>query len=344
MKTIKDFNFRNKYVLVRCDFDVPVSRTGDIVDDFRIKQSIPTIKYLIKERARVILISHLGRPKKRELRYSLKPVAQKLEKLLKQKVKFLNDCIGAKVKKETEKMKPGEIILLENLRFYEEETKRDLKFAERLSQLADIYINEAFAVCHRNHASLVDLPKFLPSGAGFLLEKEICVLGNLMKKAKKPLIVIIGGKKVETKAKLIDKISFQADSLLINGLIQKELKEKRISLKYPQKIIKPVDEIKGKDIGPKTIKLFRDKIKGAKTIFWNGPLGMIEKQEFSKGSKEIAKAIIKSPALSVIGGGETLKFLNEIGLLEKFNHASVGGGAMLAFLSGEKLPGIKALK
>ena len=344
MKTIRDFNFRNKYVLVRCDFNVPLSGSGEILDDFRIKQTIPTIEYLIKEGAKIILMSHLGRPEgKATEKLKLNPVQNRLTEYLDVSIVKASDCFGSEIEKWTKEMQPGEVLLLENLRFHKEEEENDKNFAKELSKLGDIYINDAFGASHRAHASIVGIPKYLPSGAGLLLEKEIKILAGLMRNPKKPLVAIIGGKKVETKAKLIDKISFVADSLLIGGLIQKELKEKRIFLKHPQKITEPVDEIRGKDIGPKTIKLFKDKIKGAKTVFWNGPLGMIEKQEFSKGSKEIAKAIIKSRAFSVIGGGETLKFLNEIGLLEKFNHTSVGGGAMLAFLSGEELPGIKAL-
>jgi len=348
---------------MRCDFNVPLDERGNVLDsnppttpqyiisdDFRIKQTIPTIEYLIKKGAKVILMSHLGRSaqnqksKIKNQKYSLKPVAKRLEKLLEWKIKFLDDCIGEKVKKETEKMKPGKVVVLENLRIHKEEEENDENFAKELSKLGDIYINDAFGASHRAHASMVGIPKYLPSGAGFLLEKEINVLTNLMKNPKKPLVVIIGGKKVEMKAKLINKFSEIADVLLVGGLIKKEIEGKRIKLKYPQKIVEPIDEIEGKDIGPKTINLFQEKIKKAKTIFWNGPLGMIEREEFSKGTRKIARAIIKSGAFSVIGGGETVEFLNKIGLIDKFNHVSTGGGAMLAFLSGEKLPGIEALK
>jgi len=241
-------------------------------------------------------------------------------------------------------MQPGEILLLENLRFHKEEEEGDLDFAKELSKLGDIYINEAFSVCHRSHASIVGLPRYLPSGAGLLLEKEIEVLTNLMEGPEKPLLAIIGGKKVETKVKLIDKISEISDSVLIGGLIKKEIEEKKIKLKNPQKIISPVDNILTFDIGPKTIEHFKEKISKAKTIFWNGPLGMTEEEEFTKGSKEIAKAIIESGAFSIVGGGETIEFINRIGLIDKFSYVSTGGGAMLAFLAGEKLPGIAALE
>ena len=343
MKTLKDFNFKNKRVLLRCDFNVPFDEKGLISDDFRIKQSLPTIEYLKKKGAKIILMSHLGRPNKNQ-KYSLKPIGSRLEKLLEQKVKFLDKCLGKKIEKEIEKMKPGEIILLENLRFHEEEEENSANFAKELSKLGDIYINDAFSVCHRSHASIVLLPKYLPSGAGLLLEKEIKVLTNLMESPEKPLLAIIGGKKVETKVKLIDKISEISDFVLIGGLIKKEIEQKKIKLKNPQKIISPVDDILTFDIGPKTIEHFKEKIFQAKTIFWNGPLGMTEKEEFTKGSKEIAKAIIESGAFSIIGGGETIEFINRIGLVDKFSHISTGGGAMLAFLAGEKLPGIEVLK
>ena len=383
IKTIKNFEFKKKKVLVRCDFNVPLSveqgnmgdetsphlytspifrlaRVGDealvsssrfaslcsarVLDDFRIKQAIPTINYLIKNKAVVILISHFGRPNGNELKFSLKPIAQKLEGLLKKKVNFINDCLGQKVEKKIAKLKPGEIILLENLRFYKEEEGNDLNFAKKLANLADFYVNDAFSACHRAHASIVGIPKFLPSVMGFLLEKEVKTLTNLIKSPERPLIVIIGGAKIETKSKIIEKTLSVVDFILVSGLIQKEIIEKRISFKENKKIIFPQDDIgEGKDIGPFTINLFKEKIMLAKTIFWNGPLGQIEKKEFSKGTEEIIKAIIKSKTFSIAGGGETVKFINQLGLIKKFNHISTGGGAMLEFLAGEELPGITVL-
>jgi len=211
--------------------------------------------------------------------------------------------------------------------------------------LGDIYINDAFGACHRAHASIVGLPKHLPSGAGLLLEKEITVLTNLMDHPEKPLIAVIGGKKVEDKTKLIGKISEVADFVLISGLINKEIRENNIKIRNPEKIVVPCDEIgEGRDIGQETVALFKQKISSAKTVFWNGPLGQVEKKEFSKGTEEIAKAIASSQAFSVAGGGETVEFINKLGLISKFSHISTGGGAMLEFLSGKELPGIKALK
>jgi len=344
MKTLGDFNFKGKKVLVRCDFNVPLDERGNILDDYRIQKTIPTIEYLIKEGAKVILMSHLGRPEGKVIEsLRLTPIQDKLMEYLDLSITKANDCIGKEIEKWVGKMQPGEILLLENLRFHKEEEENEENFARELSKLGDIFINDAFGASHRNHASIIGIPKYLPSGAGFLLEKEIKVLSDLMKNPKKPLIAIIGGKKVEEKTGLINKISEIADFILISGLIKEEIEEKRISLKNPQKIIGPIDEIDHRDIGPKTVENFKEKIRLAKTVFWNGPLGKIETERFQKGTREITSAIIESQAFSVVGGGETVEFINKIGLTEKFNHLSTGGGAMLEFLAGEKLPGLVAL-
>ena len=341
MKKITDFNFGGKRVLVRCDFNVPLSPEGKISDDFRIKKTLPTIKYLIKKKAKVILISHLGRPKGRQEKYSLKPVAKKLERLLKKKVKFLPDCVGPEVEKEIEKMKEKDIILLENLRFHKEGEGNDENFARKLSKLGDIFINDAFSASHRAHASIVGIPKFLISGAGFLLEKEVKVLSQIIENPKRPLVVIIGGSKAKDKARVIDKFLEIADWILIGNLIFKEIKEK---IKGIEKIVSPFLDEKALDLDKKTIENFKEKISLAKTIFWSGPLGKIEEKKYQKGTREITKSIIEGKAFSVVGGGDTIEFLNKIGILERFNYVSVGGGAMLKFLAGEKLPGIEALK
>jgi len=384
MKTLRDFNLKGKRVLVRCDFNVPLSEKGEIakrtsssslpslppemkvLDDFRIRKTIPTIKYLIKKGAKVILMSHLGRPEGRQEKYSLKPIAKRLEKLLKKKihpvksslrevfakdeqfnrVKFLDDCIGEKVEKEIEKMKEKDVILLENLRFHKEEEENETEFAKDLSKLGQIYLNDAFAVCHRSHASVVGIPKYLPSGIGLLLEKEIENFKKIIEKPPLPLVAIFGGR--EADFRVINKISKIAKAILIGFLIKKEIEREKIALKYPRKIIFPIDGVDKKgenfDIGPRTIDIFKKEISKAKTIFWSGPFGKIEEKKFQRGTKEIAKAIIESGALSVIGGGETVEFFNKIGLAKKFSHLSTGGSAMLAFLAGEKLPGIEALK
>ena len=349
MKTLRDFDVKNNRVLVRCGFDVPLDNQGNILDDFRIKETIPTIEYLVKKEAKVILMSHLGRPGGKIVpNLKLDKVQEKLTEYLGLSITKTPDCISPVFKNYSLKMEPGEILLLENLRFHKEEIEGDLKFAKTLSEFGDIYINDAFSVCHREHASIIGIPRYLPSGIGLLIEKEIKNLKRLMEKPEKPMVTIIGGKKVETKAKLINKILEISDFLLIGGLIKKEIEEKGMVLKYPQKVVEPIDSVrKGKkdlDIGPKTINLFKEKILKAKTIFWNGPLGMTEKNEFLNGTLEVAKAIVKSRTFSVAGGGETVEFLNRMGLTSKFSHVSTGGGAMLQFLGGEKLSGLEVLE
>lgn len=346
MKTVRDFDFRNKRVLVRCDFNVPLDDKGNILDDFRIKKTVPTIEYLIEKGAKVILMSHLGRPEgKVAEEFRLTPVQDKLMEYLDVSVTKAPDCVGSEIEKWTKSMQPGEVLLLENLRFHKEEEENDENFSRELSRLGDIYINDAFGASHRAHASIVGITKFLPSGAGLLLEKEIMCLAKLSTNPAKPMVAVIGGKKVEDKSKAIDRISEVADFVLVSGLIKKEVDGKGLKFKYPEKIIGPVDETGGgKDVGQETVKLFRDKILKAKTVFWNGPLGKIEEEEFSKGTEELVGAIIDSQAYSVVGGGETVEFVNRLGLGEKFSHLSTGGGAMLEFLSGEELPGIKVLE
>jgi phosphoglycerate kinase len=348
VKTLKDFNFKNKRVLVRCDFNIPLSEKGVVLDDFRIKQTIPTIEYLIEKGGKIILMSHLDEPDGKVVEsLRLTPIQDKLMEYLDLSVTKAPDCIGKEIEKWAKEMQSGEVLLLENLRFYKGEEENDENFAKELSALGDIYINDAFGACHRAHASITGIPKYLPSGMGLLLEKEIKVLTQFLENPLKPLVGIIGGKKVETKSKAIDKISEKADWILINLLIKNEIKEKKIQLKYPQKIVEPIDAIykKGEnlDIGPKTIELFKEKIARAKTIFWSGPLGKIEEKSFQKGSKAIAKAIIDSGAFSIVGGGETVEFINKMGLSGKFNHLSTGGGAMLDFIAEGKLVGLEAL-
>jgi len=346
MKTLKDFPLDQKRILVRCDFNVPLKDSGEILDDFRIKKTLPTINYLLKKEAKIILMSHLGKPGGKIVEnLRLTNIQQRLMEYLDLSITKAKDCVGPDIEERTFKMQSGEILLLENLRFHKEEKEGDLNFAQKLSKLGDIYINDAFGACHRSHASIVGVPKYLPAGAGFLLKDEIDNLRRLIEQPKNPMVSIIGGKKVETKVKLIDRISEISDFVLIGGLIKKEIDEKKIELKFPKKIIPPVPgEVEGLDIGPKTIELFKKKIKLAKTIFWNGPVGQIEDEEFIQGTKALAETIAESSAFSAAGGGETIEFINRLGLTDKFNHLSTGGGAMLAFLSGEELPGLEALK
>ena len=392
MKTLKDFNFKGKKVLVRCDFNVPLDeKRGMISDDFRIRQTIPTIEYLIKKGGKVILMSHLGRPEGKFIKeLSLKPVSQKLEELLKRKVGFLADCQGKKIEKEIEKMRPGEVILLENLRFYKEEEEDERNFAKALSKLGDIFVNEAFSVCHRFHASIVGIPKYLPKAPGLLLEKEIKILSQVLKKPWRPLVVVIGGAKVSHKIKVVKKFLEKADQVLLGGKIANViLATKGILLNQPipePEVIKEIEKIdltcpklhlpvdvlisladletglkegyfrqggpgqirkdeNAYDIGPETIKIFSRIIKEGKMIFWSGPLGMFEEEKFEKGTKEISQTIVRNhPAFKIAGGGDTLLALNKFGLIDKFDHLSIGGGAMLQFLAEETLPGIEALK
>lgn len=337
MKTVRDFDVESKKVLVRCDFNVPLDERGNIVDDFRIQESLPTIRYLREKGAHVILIAHLGRPSEGE-RFSLQVVAERLEKLLGEKVSFVKDLPGSE---------QGDITLLENIRFHKGEKENNLDFAKELAFHKDIYINDAFGTSHRTHASIVGISQFLPSGAGLLLEKEIGALQKIIKNPKKPLIVIVGGTKVATKADFLDEMSKIADTILLGNPVFKEISETGFTFRGSEKIVGPIDGVPDKqnalDIGERTVALFQEKLKKAKTIFWTGPLGKIEEEEYTKGSLAIAQAIIASGADSIAGGGDLSRFLHDHGLLEKFSHVSTGGGAMLAFLSGKKLPGLQAL-
>lgn len=345
MKTLKDIDIQNKRVLMRCDFNVPQDDNGNISDDFRIKETLPTIKYLLENKAKVILMSHLGDPDGKVVDIlKLDKVQEMLSKLLELPVQKADDCIGDKVEKQAKELKAGEVLLLQNLRFHKEETDNDLEFAKKLAKLADIYVCEAFSVCHRAHASIAGVPRYLPSYAGFLLEKEVITLKKVLENPEKPLIAIIGGKKVETKTKVINKISLVADFVLISGLIKKEAEEKKIDFDFPAKVLGPENNLGGLDIDEKAIELFKEKIKTARTVLWNGPFGKTEDAPYKKGTLEIARAIVKSKAYSVVGGGETIEFLDKENLLSNFSHVCTGGGAMLSFLSGDDLPGLTALE
>jgi len=344
LRKLKDFDFEGKRVLVRCDFNVPIEN-GKVLDDFRIRNAIPTIHFLKENKAKIILISHFGDPEGEiveELR--LDPVAKHLQELIHQKVTKLNEAIGERVEREIDSLKEGEILMLENIRFYPGEQKNDPDFAKSLAKLGQVFINEAFSVSHRPHASVIGLPKYLPSGVGFLFEKEVRVLENFLKNYKKPLVALVGGRKVKDKAPLVEKFSEMGDWVLVNRLIWKEIQEGKVKIKVGKNVLFPIDEKDGGlDIGPKTIKLFREKILEAKTIFWNGPFGKIEDKRYIEGTKKLAEAILESKAFSLIGGGETIELTNQLGITQKFSFASTGGGALLKFLAGEKLPGLKIL-
>lgn len=378
MKKFNGFNFKNKTVLLRCDFNVPISENGEVLDDFRIRKTIPTIKYLIEQNAKIILISHLE-VKKKDL--SLKCIIPKLNELLDKKVELLTDYLKADTKERIKEMSSDKIILLENLRFYKEEKENNQEFAKKISELADFFINEAFSVSHRNHASIVSIPRYLPSTIGILFEKELEVLSRVSENPKRPFVVILGGVKVQTKVKTIINLLEKSDYMLLGSkigeailsqkgiLTDRDFKEDESIAKIDitnLKIHLPLDGfIRPKDsknhlrigairtlkkeedvydIGPETIKLFVKIIKKAKTILWSGPLGMYEDEKFETGTKEILNAVVNNKsAFKIAGGGNTISAITKFGLTDSFDFLSTGGGAMLKFLTGEKLPGLEAI-
>lgn len=385
---LRDIQVKDKAVLVRADFNVPQDANLNITDDTRIKATLPTIKYLLQNSAKkIILISHLGRPDGKVIeKYSLKPVATRLQDLLGEPVKFLNDCVGDNVKKEIEASRE-KIILLENLRFHAEEEANDANFSKQLASLADIFVNDAFGTAHRAHASTEGVTHYLKATAGFLLEKEIQYLGNALENPSRPFMVILGGAKVSDKIGVIENLLPKCDSFLIGGgmaytflkaqgklIGNSKLEKEKIDLaksilenakKSNKEILLPIDNVvvdnvasdtkteivgenipEGKiavDIGPKTISLFEGKLKNAKLIVWNGPLGIFETDAFSRGTQEVAKFITTLKCTTIIGGGDTAAAVGKFGLEDKMTHISTGGGASLEFLEGKTLPGIAAL-
>jgi phosphoglycerate kinase len=383
MKLLKEANVNGKKVIVRFGYDVPI-KDGKVQDDTRIKESLPTINYLLGKKAKIIIISHQGRPDGKAVEeLKLKPVAARLSELIGKQVKTASDCIGEDAISAANSLKEGEILVLENLRFHKEEEANDDAFSKQLASLGDIYVNESFPVCHRKHASIVGITKFIPSYCGFLLQKEIEMLGKLIESPEKPFIAVLGGAKVSDKIGVIESLSKKADLILIGGamqftflkgqgletgtsLVEPEKVEDAKKMLENGKIVLPVDAViaeskdskvvetvpiskmpagkRGLDIGAKTVNLFSDKLKGARTIVWNGPLGMFEIEAFSKGTTAIAKAIASSKATTIAGGGDTIAAIEKAGVKGKFTFISTGGGAMLEFLEGKELPGIAALK
>jgi phosphoglycerate kinase len=386
--TLKNIDLNNKAVLVRADFNVPLGPNLNITDDTRIKATLPTIKYILQNGAKkIILMSHLGRPDGKIVeKYSLKPVAIRLEELLGEPVRFLNDCVGESIKKEIEEAKER-VILLENLRFHTEEEANDSNFAKQLASLADIFVNDAFGTAHRAHASTEGVAHYLKSAAGFLLEKEIQYLGSAVESPRRPFIVILGGAKVSDKIGVIENLLPKCDCFIIGGgmaytflmtqgkaIGNSKLEKDKLDLAksildkaktFKKDIVLPIDNVvvdsispeskteivgenipEGKiavDIGPKTVTLFKKKLRPAKTIVWNGPLGIFEMDAFSKGTEEIAKFIATLKAVTIIGGGDTAAAMAKFKLEDKMTHISTGGGASLEFLEGKALPGITAL-
>ncbi len=389
-KTVRDIDVTGKKVLVRCDFNVPLDKeTGKITDNRRIRAAIPTIEYLIDHNAKVILCSHLGRPKGEfNLKYSLKPVAEELSKLLVKEVKLAKDVIGEDAEKLTSEIKEGEVVLLENVRFHKEEEENDPEFAKKLASFAEIYVNDAFGTAHRAHASTAGVADYLPAVSGFLIEKELEFLGNALDNPERPFVAILGGAKVSDKIGVIENLLDKVDTLIIGGGmaytfykaqghsigtsiceedkidlandILNKAKEKNVEILLPidnhvsaeysnEAEDKYIDSVEipegfmGLDIGPKTIELFKNAIKNAKTVVWNGPLGVTEFSKFEEGTKAIAEALAETEAVTVIGGGDSAAAVEKFGLADKMTHISTGGGASLEFLEGKVLPGIACL-
>ena len=335
-------------MLLRADFNVPLKDNGDVADDFRIRATLPTMEYILSRGGKLIIISHLGDPEGLcSERLSMQNVKEKLEQHLKVPVEFMKDCVGRETKERVKNMQEGEVLLLENLRFHKEEEENDKGFAKELAGLGEVYINDAFGVAHRKHASVVGVPALLSSAGGLLLKKEIEGLQKLLKDPERPMVAIVGGRKIESKLPVIDRIAKLADEVLLGNLLANEIEQKGTVLRYKDKIVFPPDGLPGGgkeyDIGPETTKMYQEKVRAAKTVFWSGPLGKYEDEQYAEGSKAVAEAIVEDTSYAVAGGGNLLDFLGRYGLRDKFDHISTGGSSMLAFLAGEELPGLKAL-
>lgn len=329
MLSVKKAPVDGKTVIVRADFDVPIEN-GKITETLRIEKSIPTLKYLREKNCPLFIISHLGRPEGRDPEYSLKIVLPELEKLLGEKILFQED-LKQKIS--------GNIILLENLRYWKEEEANDLEFAKKLASFGEFYVDECFSVAHRNHASVAILPTLLPSAAGIELFQEVSELEKIFKAPQHPLVAIIGGAKLETKLPAITNMARVSDKVLVGGKLMFEIDKSTI----PGNVVVAIDDIDQKDIGPKTLELFKNEIEKAKMIVWNGPMGMFEEAKYELGTRELAKIVANSSGYSIVGGGDTIAALNKENMLDNIDFVSVGGGAMLEFLEGKKLPALVAL-
>jgi phosphoglycerate kinase len=388
--TIDDLDLKDKKVLVRVDFNVPLNDKLEVTDDKRIRESLPTIKKILEDSGRAILMSHLGRPKGKKVpEMSLLPAAKKLEELLGKPVKFVKDCIGSKVEKAISELNPGECILLENLRFYTEEEKNDPEFAKKLASLGELYVNDAFGTAHRAHASTEGVTKYFEKcAAGYLMQKELKYLGMALSDPKHPFVAILGGAKISGKIDVIKNLMDKVDVLLIGGgmaftflkaigmetgnsllendkleLAKKILMTAKVELSLPVDVVvanepktesesRVVDhdkippDAKGLDIGPKTAQIFCKKIELARTIVWNGPMGVFEVDKFADGTMKIAQSLAQATsrgATTIVGGGDTAAAVAKAKLDDKMTHISTGGGASLEFLEGKTLPGVAAL-
>lgn len=391
-KTVRDIDVKGKKVIVRCDFNVPQDKEGKITDDIRITSALPTISYLVEQGAKVILMSHLGRPDgEANMKYTLKPVADRLSELLGKSVLFISapEVVNAEVSKSAAELGDGEVMLLENVRFRKEETKNGETFSKELADLAEIFVNDAFGTAHRAHSSTAGIAAYLPAVSGFLIEKEVKFLGSAVEAPERPFVAIMGGAKVADKILVIENLLTKVDTLIIGGgmaftflkakgyeIGKSILDAERIGLaadlikKAEEKGVKfvlPVDVIAAKefsnetetsefaadsipaewmglDIGSKSIELFRNELKDAKTVIWNGPVGAFEMSNFAKGTVEVAKALAESGAVTIIGGGDSAAAVEQFGLADRMTHISTGGGASLEFLEGKELPGIAVLQ
>ena len=389
-KTIEDINVTGKKVLVRVDFNVPLTEDGQVSDDKRIVAALPTIRYLLDHNAKVILCSHLGRPKgKPDPKFSLAPVGARLSELLPDtKIWFAEDTIGESAKTAIDDMKDGEIVLLENVRFYKEETDNDPAFAKALASLADIYVSDAFGTVHRAHASTAGVAAYLPAVAGYLIGKELGVMGKALENPERPFVAILGGAKVADKIGVITNLLNKCDSLIIGGgmaytflkaqgyeigdslldaesidlakSLMQQAKDKGVNLLLPvdnvvadrfdadadHKVVKSTDipaGWQGMDIGPETVALFSKTIVAARTVIWNGPMGVFEFPAFAEGTKKIAEACAACKGTTIIGGGDSASAVKKLGFADKMTHISTGGGASLEFLEGKVLPGVAVL-
>jgi phosphoglycerate kinase len=389
-KSIRDVDLKGKTVIMRVDFNVPIDKEGNITDDTRIRAALPSIQYILEQNTKLILMSHLGRPKgqvKEELR--LTPVSARLSELLGKEVIQSKDSIGEETKKIVSGMQAGDVMLLENLRFHKEEEENDPEFSKALADYADIYVNDAFGTAHRAHASTEGIAHYLPAVGGFLIEKEIEFLGKLVFQPEHPYVAIIGGAKVSSKIGVLEKLIEKVDVMIIGGgMCYTFLKAKGFevgnSLVESEKVnlafelikkadersipfILPLDHIVadkvdesarirtvdtnaipsdmiGLDIGPKTIRVLKKEVKKGKTILWNGPMGVFEIEKFAKGTNQLAKMLASCSGMTVVGGGDSVAAVNKIGVADKIDHVSTGGGASLEFLEGKELPGIEALQ
>ena len=390
-KTLKDMDVKGKKVLVRVDYNVPMDSEGEITDDIRIRSSLPTVEYLLENGAAVILMSHLGRPKgepKKE--FSMLPVANKLSQLLKKEVVFADDdsVVSDRVKEMASGLNPGGVMLLQNTRFRKEEEKNEDDFAKELASLADLYVNDAFGTSHRAHASNVGVSKYLPSALGYLVEKEVSIMGKALDNPERPFVAILGGAKVSDKIGVIENLLSKVDAIIIGGgmaftflrakgyevgtslleedkvQLAKDLmvkaKENGVAMVLPVDVVVakefkndtnfktvPADgipaDMMGLDIGSESIELFENVIREAKTVVWNGPMGVFEMDNFNKGTYAVANALVKSGAITIVGGGDSASAVEKAGLAEKITHVSTGGGASLELLEGKILPGIDAI-